>query len=134
LNPKLFIGRTCDESDNAVGYGNDLEFDNETVSNTHAIIHKVEKGGFVLKVSASTLALYQLCERMPVTSVFVCVQDLDSKRGTYVNGIKLRPFTMVVLFPGMQVHLGDPHQSQSFTVHFLKTNRRRTSSLGSRVP
>jgi hypothetical protein len=52
-----------------------------------------------------------------------------------VNGIKLKPFTIVIIFPGMQVHLGDPKESQSFTVYFLKETapKRRTSSMGSLV-
>ena len=50
MKPKLFIGKACDELDNSVGFGNDLDFDNDTLSNTHAVIHFVERGGFTLQV------------------------------------------------------------------------------------
>ena len=103
MNQKFFIGHTNDEENNAVGSGNDFEFNCDSVSKTHAVISSDPKAGFVLK-------------------------DLESKTGTYVNGVKLRPLTMVVLFPGAQVHLGDPREGQSFVVFFLKNKPERRSS------
>jgi len=64
---------------------------------------------------------------------------MNSRHGTFINGVRLRAFTMVVLFPGMQVHVGNPKEKNSFTVHFLKekwkeelSRERRRSSVTAR--
>jgi hypothetical protein len=56
---------------------------------------------------------------------------MNSKQGTFINGVRLRAMTMAVLFPGMQVHVGNPKEKNSFMVHFLKEKwkERRSSSL-----
>ena len=56
------------------------------------------------------------------------LQDLGSTNGTYLNGIRLRPFISVALFPGMQVHLGTPSEGQNFEVFFLREKIKRKSS------
>ncbi len=47
----VFIGHTNTEKFNALDSGNQMEFNNDTVSSTHAVVHFVDTGGFVLEVS-----------------------------------------------------------------------------------
>ena len=77
-----------------VGSGNQIDFGTDLVSPNHFRVLKVESGGpFVLKTH-------------------------DGPK-TFLQGVRVRPRSLVVLFPGAVIHLGEPCNGNYVTVCFL---------------
>lgn len=77
------------------GSGNQIDFESELVSRNHFRVLKIGNGGpFILKTHEGPK--------------------------TFLQGVRVRPRSIVVLFPGAVVHLGDPANGNYVTVCFLR--------------